>query len=60
MNLQITRLDDQTLACQKALHNEIVIGYNKIMKSNHFRHLFDNVCCKEVYLLSFVKFLALV
>ena len=59
MDLQITRLDDQTPACQEALHNKIIIDYNKILKSNDFRHLYDNICCKEVYLPSFVKFLAL-
>ena len=33
MDLQITRLDDQTPACQEALHNKIIIDYNKILKS---------------------------
>ena len=47
-----------TLACQEALHNKIIIGYNKIMKSNDFRHLCDNVCSNEVSLLCFVKFAA--
>ena len=30
------------------------------MKSNDFRHLCDNMCNKEVSLLCFVKFVALV
>ena len=34
--------------------------YNKTMKSNDFRHLCDNMCCKEVCILCFVKFVALV
>ena len=38
LDLQIPRLDNLPPACQEALHNKIVIGYNKIMKSNNFRH----------------------
>ena len=30
------------------------------MKSSEFRHLYDHVCSKEVSLLCFVKFIALV
>ena len=44
----------------RGLHNKIIIDYNKTMKSNDFRHLCDNMCNKEVSLLCFVKFVALV
>ena len=40
---------------QEALHYKIVIDYNKIMKSNDFRHLSDNGSIKEVSLLCFIK-----
>ena len=36
------------------------IKFNKIIKSSDFRHLCDNVCSKEVFLLCFTKFFALV
>ena len=48
--LQIPRLDDLPPACQ-ALHNKIIIDYNKIIKSSDFRHLCDNVRSKEVTVL---------
>ena len=45
---------------QEALHYKIVIDYNKIMKSNDFRHLSDNGSSKEVSLLCFIKIVVLV
>ena len=59
MDLQIPRLDHLPPTCQEPLHNKIVTDYNEIMKPNDFRHLCDNVCSKEVFLLCFVKFIAL-
>ena len=59
LDLQISRLDGLPPACPEALHNKILIDYNK-MKSNDFRHLCGNVCSKEVSLLYFVKFVGLV
>ena len=46
--------------CQEALHNKIVIDYNRIVKPNDFRHLCNNVWSREVCLLCFVKFVTLV
>ena len=46
--------------CQEVLDNKVVIGCNKIMKPNGFRHFSDYVCSKKVSLLCFVKFVALV
>ena len=48
------------LFCQEALHNKIVIDYNRIVKPNDFRHLCNNVWSREVCLLCFVKFVTLV
>ena len=58
--LQIPRLDDLAPAYQEALHNKVVIDYNKRMKLNDFRHLCESVYSKEVSLLRFVKFVTLV
>ena len=59
LRLQIPRLDNLPLACQKFLHNKVVTDYNEIIKSKEFRDLSYNVCSKEVSLY-FVKFVALV
>ena len=48
------------LLCQEALHDKIVSDYNKIMKLNDLSHVCDSVCSKEVSLLRFMKFVALV
>ena len=60
LDLQIPRLDDLPPACEEVLHNKIVIDFNNKMKSNEFKHLCYNVYSKEVSLLCFVKFMALV
>ena len=60
LDLYISRLADLPPACQEALRSKIVVDYNKIMKSHNLRHLFDNVRGKDVSLLCFVKFVALV
>ena len=49
----ISEHDDLRLACQEALHNKIIIDYNERMKSNDFRHFYDNVCSKFVALVLF-------
>lgn len=59
LRLQIPRLNDLPLACQKVLHNKVVTDNNEIIKSKEFRDLSYNVCSKEVSLY-FVKFVALV
>ena len=56
MDLQISRLDNLPPSNQEASHNKLVIDYNKIKKTNYFRHLCNNVCGKEVSLLCFVQF----
>ena len=42
-------LNEFLRVCQEASHNKIVIGYNKITKSNDFRHLCENMYSKEVF-----------
>ena len=60
LDLQIPRLDDLSPACQWPFQNKIIIDYNKIMKSNDFRHLCEDLCSIEISLHCLVKFIVLV